>query len=154
DLASSDICSLPNPFPSCASNNPVTVDAGTVRTLAAGTYGDLTINGGTLMLAGGEYVFCNVNVNNASVVTVSAASTLLVTDRFNVQPNAFVNPEGPPADLRILENGLGVNISGSSSSSVVFRGGSEPAAAGAPLAASQCSFGGLRALGARTKVVA
>jgi hypothetical protein len=51
DLASSDVCRLPSPFPSCSSN-AVTVDAGTVLTLPAGTYGDLTVNGGTLMLAG------------------------------------------------------------------------------------------------------
>jgi hypothetical protein len=85
DLANSDTCRLPSPFPNCSSE-AVTVDAGTVRTLAPGSYGDLTVNGGTLMLEGGEYVFCNVNLNNDSVVVAVAPSTLLVTDRFNLQP--------------------------------------------------------------------
>jgi hypothetical protein len=111
DLATSDVCSLPNPFPSCSSNS-MTVDAGTVTTLPADTYGDLTVNGGTLMLTGGQYTFCNVNINAGSVVVAVAPSTLLVAGTFNVQPNAQVNAQGTPANLQVLVNGLGVNISG------------------------------------------
>ena len=112
DLKNSDICRLPSRFPTCSSE-AVTVDAGTVRTLDPGTYGNLTVNGGTLDARfNGEYVFCNVDVNNGSIVVVVAPSTLLVTDRFNVQPDALINAEGTPTDLRVLVNGLGVNLSG------------------------------------------
>src|SRR5262249_58571026 len=54
--------------------------------------------------------------NNGSIVTVAAPSTLQVSDRFNVQPDALINAEGTPTDLRVLVNGLGVNITGSSTS--------------------------------------
>src|SRR4029077_7502035 len=101
--------------------------------------------------------FCNVNVNNGSIVTVAAPSTLLVGDRFNVQPNAQINLLGTPADLRVQVKGLGVNVSGSSTSTLLFPG--TPAAAHdvEPQAARVCQFTNVRAVrGAptRTTIVA
>jgi hypothetical protein len=154
DLEHSAVCVLPSPFPKCSSN-AVTVNAGDVRMLAAGTYGDLTINGGSLVLQGGQYVFCNVNVNNGSVVVAGAPSTVLVTDRFNVEPDALVNATGSPTDLHVLVNGLGVNISGSSGAGVVFVNEAAASTVGiASQAPLLCRFGGLRSFSPRTTVVA
>src|SRR4029453_12764903 len=55
DLESSVVCELPDQFskfPKCDDSNPVTVEAGTELALPPGTYGDLTVDGGTLRLEG------------------------------------------------------------------------------------------------------
>src|SRR6516164_4349467 len=57
DVLSSAIWDLPaefSEFPECDASAAVTVDAGTDQLLPSGTYGDLTINGGTLRLEGGN----------------------------------------------------------------------------------------------------
>ena len=144
DIESSPICDLPpqfSKFPKCDQSTPVTVAAGTEESLPSGTYGDLTINGGTLRLQGGEYIFCNVTTNNGSQVIAAASSTLLVADSFNVRPNSQINRGGSPQDLRVLVNGKhdAVNIAGGSQLMLVFSG--QPAAARpVPLATVTCSF--------------
>src|SRR5262249_14501205 len=63
DVESSLICDLPaefSTFPECDESARVTVDAGTELSLPSGVYGELTIDGGTLRLEGGNYVFCSV----------------------------------------------------------------------------------------------
>src|SRR5262249_56062401 len=102
DVESSPICDLPeqfSKFPKCDDSAPVTVDAGTEQSLPPGTYGDLTVNGGTLQLTGGDYVFCNVTTNNGSRVIAAAPSTLLVVDFFDVLPNTQINVAGSPQHL-------------------------------------------------------
>jgi hypothetical protein len=59
--------------------------------LPPGTDCDLTIDGGTLRLQGGEYVFCSVTTNNGSEVVAAASSTLLIVDSFDVLPNSRIN---------------------------------------------------------------
>ena len=74
--------------PSGLVSAPVTVAAGTEQSLPPGTDSDLTIDGGTLRLQGGEYVFCSVTTNNGSEVVAAASSTLLIVDWFDVLPNS------------------------------------------------------------------
>ncbi len=112
NLKGTDVCALPNPFPACNSARPPVTVTGETRQLEPGVYGDLTVgDGGTVQLAG-TYVFCNVTTNNGSNVVTLQPTTLQVVDRVNVNANSFVNVTGAPADLRILVNGLGVNVHG------------------------------------------
>jgi hypothetical protein len=98
-LDAASICERPDHFPDCNSEKDVTVDADTPTTLPPGVYGDLTVDGGTLVLeGGGEYVFCDVVTSNGSTVIVSAPSTLLVARTFTVRLNSQVNPGGSPDD--------------------------------------------------------
>src|SRR5262249_46494935 len=103
NLHAAVICERPDPFPDCDSNRDVTVDAGTSTTLAPGVYGDLTVDGGTLVLeGGGEYVFCDVDANAGGEVMVASPSTLFVAGTFTVRQNTQVNVGGSPDDLRIV----------------------------------------------------
>src|SRR5262249_53518980 len=131
-------------FPECDGSKPVTVNPGPQMTLVSGTYGDLTINGGTLRLQGGNYVFCSVTTNNGSQVIAAAPSVLLVVDSFNVVPNSQINVGGAPQDLRVLVNGKdngqqdAVNIAGGTQLALAFSG--QTAGRAVPLATTTCSF--------------
>src|SRR5262249_9265978 len=149
DVESSPVCDLPadiSKFPKCDESEPITVNpASQPTTLRSGTYGALTINGGTLELLGGEYVFCNVTTNNGSQVIAAAPSTLLVADSFDANPNSQINVDGSPQDLRVLVNGKddgqhdAVNIAGGTQLTLTFSG--QPAAGRpVPLATTTCSF--------------
>ena len=125
NVKSSPVCRLPeqfSTFPKCDASAPVTVNAGPEVPLPPGTYGDLTVNGGTLRLEGGAYVFCNVTTNDKSQVIAAASSTLLVANSFNVLPNSQINVGGSPQDLRVLVNGKhdAVNIAGGTQLALVF----------------------------------
>src|SRR5262245_19885320 len=139
NLKGTDVCGLPDPFPACNSSNPVNV-TGETRLLAPGVYGDLTVgDGGTVQLAG-TYVFCNVTTNNGSNVMTLQATTLQVVDRVNVNANSFVNATGTPADLRVLVNGLGVNVHGQDTALVFDTATPADAGGGIPSATRSCRF--------------
>jgi len=143
-------------FPECDESARVTVDAGTELSLPSGVYGELTIDGGTLRLEGGNYVFCSVTTNNGSKVLAAAPSVLLVVDFFDVLPNSQINVGGAPQDLRVLVNGKrdAVNIAGDPPIALVLP--AQPAASrAAPLATTTCAFRRppIRSFGADTTVV-
>src|SRR4029077_3078515 len=96
--------------------------------------------GGTVQLAGGTYVFCNVTTNDGSNVVTLQPTTLQVVDRVNVNANSFVNVTGAPADLRILVNGLGVNVHGQDTAIVFDNPAPAEAGAGIPSATRSCRF--------------
>ena len=90
-------CGFPTQFPSCDQNRDVTVGSGETVELQPGTYGDVTVSGGTLTLAGGEYVVCNFTVNQQGLVQVAAPSTVFVAGRVNVLEKRYpVNPDLEP----------------------------------------------------------
>ena len=145
NLDAAAICQRPDPFPECDSEKDVTVDAGTSTTLAPGVYGDLTVNGGTLVLeGGGEYVFCDVDANAGGEVMVASPSTLFVAGTFTVRQNTQVNVGGSPDDLRIVVDAKGksaANILGGATPPLVFAGAGGTAAGGAaPRATATCQL--------------
>jgi hypothetical protein len=159
-LRSDPICALPDPFPLCDRDRPIDVNAGSeLPPLPPDTYGDLTVNGGTLRLqGGGEYVFCNVTVKNGSQVIAEAPSTLLVADSFTVV-NSRIYPDGSPQDLRVLVAGAGdnvVNISAGAPSELVFLDRGAAAGGPVPLASRTCFLRRARLLAGElgTRVVA
>jgi hypothetical protein len=65
---------------SAAGSTPVTVNGGQSLTLAAGSYGQITING-TLRLSGGVYLAQNLSFGNDGRMIADAASTVRATGR-------------------------------------------------------------------------
>jgi hypothetical protein len=111
-------CGFPVPFPTCGGPT-VTVSAnadcsgvpdgatGNGRCdLAPGTYGALDVkNQGKVTLAGGNYVFCSVNVGkNVSVISTTPA-TIFTTGDFLVNNEASLGQQC--GDVRVLAKGPG-----------------------------------------------
>jgi hypothetical protein len=147
DLDAAAICQRPDPFPDCDSTNDVTVDAGSSTTLKPGVYGDLTVDGGVLVLeGGGEYVFCDVDASDGGEVMVASPSTVFVAGTFTVRLNAQVNAGGTPDDLRIVVGAKGksaANILGGATPPLIFAGAGSTAAGGAaPRATATCQLAG------------
>jgi hypothetical protein len=62
--------------PATAGTTAVTVNSGS-KTLAAGAYGNVSVNSGaTLSLSGGTYVFSSLTLNSGATMVVTAATTL------------------------------------------------------------------------------
>jgi len=74
-----------------AGSTGVTLNSGQSRTLAAGAYGSVNVNG-TLSLTGGTYVFSSLTINSGGSVSVSAATTLSITGSGNFGSNAYLGP--------------------------------------------------------------
>src|SRR5262249_19319739 len=142
--------------PECDESARVTVDAGTELSLPSGVYGELTIDGGTLRLEGGNYVFCSVTTNNGSKVLAAAPSVLLVVDFFDVLPNSQINVGGAPPHPRGGVNGkhAAVNTAGDPPTPLFLPPHPAPSRA-VPLATTTCAFRRppIRSFGADTTVV-
>ncbi len=90
-------CGLPSPFPSCDASLVVTVASGETRTLAPGTYGAVVVargpqGPGTLVLTGGEYVFCSLGVRRGAQVQVHTPSRISVVGDVRLDARSQLGP--------------------------------------------------------------
>ena len=107
-------CGLPTPFASCDAAAAITVASGEVRTLAPGTYGAVVVargpqGPGTLVLTGGEYVFCSLGVRRGAQVQVHTPSRISVVGDVRLDARAQLGPAPGVAltarDIRLFGNG-------------------------------------------------
>ena len=90
-------CGLPTPLPSCDTSAAVTVASGETRTLAPGRYGVVVVargpqGPGTLVLTGGEYVFCSLGVRRGAQVQVHTPSRVSVVGDVRLDPRSRLGP--------------------------------------------------------------
>lgn len=103
---------LTAPTPSSTPPPPysnVKVTNGQTRTLAPGTYGDVTVSGGTLVLQSGTYVFAaaksstgSILVKGGGIVEVAPGATnvrVFFSGSWDSQGGAIINPTGKAANL-------------------------------------------------------
>lgn len=123
---------MPLTAPSPSSTPPppyssVKVTNGQTRTLAPGTYGGLTVSGGTLVLQGGTYVFAasrnssgNIVVKGGGTITVAPGASpvrVFFSGDWDSQGGAIINPSGKAASL--------VMVGASTTTSVTLVGGTD-----------------------------
>lgn len=120
-------CGFPAQFPPCGGPG-VTVNANTDCSgvadgnpgngrcdLPPGTYGILEVkNQGKITLAGGDYVFCSVNVGKNVSIISTTPSTIMTSGDFLVNNEASLGQQC--GDLRVLAKGPGAIGFGRSSS--------------------------------------
>ena len=83
---------VPVPPAATAGTTAVTVNSGT-KTLSAGAYGTVLVNGGaTLALTGGTYVMSSLTLNGNAALTVSAATTLSITGLAAINGGSSMGP--------------------------------------------------------------
>lgn len=114
-------CDFPDPFPACDPLAlPVVVRHDETRTLEPGTYGDLKVEGGgagpgTLVLTGGEYRFCNIQVGRRGRIRTASPTTVFAQGAVTTSNSALVGPgEGSdlgPKDFRLIVAGTRIRIS-------------------------------------------
>lgn len=105
-------CGVPAVFPACDANQPIVVPGGTTRHLAPGTYGAVVVDGGsvsgTLLLDGGAYTFCSLELGRNGELRTDAPATVAIAGRITVGPHTIVGPAAgsglPPSALRLLSN--------------------------------------------------
>ena len=112
-------CGFPAPFPACGGNT-VTVRTGENRTLPPGTYGAVAVKGGggnsgTLVLQGGDYVFCSLELGRAADLLFAGAARVQVTGDVTFGNGTTVGPANGsavgPADADLFVNGSDVHFS-------------------------------------------
>jgi VCBS repeat-containing protein len=88
------VFSSPPPFVTGPSDGPdVTVGNDQSQTLAAGTYGDVTIgHGGTLELSGGVYNLRSLSADRDVVIRFAAPSEVRIAGRFGATHDAVIGP--------------------------------------------------------------
>jgi cysteine-rich repeat protein len=95
-------CGFPAVFPACDQANDVTVNAGEVRVLAPGVYGDARVKSGrfsgvlipgTLQLTGGSYVFCSLRASRGTRVVFQAPSQVDIAGKMNLGNDSFTGPD-------------------------------------------------------------
>src|SRR5262245_44860412 len=113
-----DTCGMPAILPACASGERLILEAGSARTLGAGTYGDLRIggSGAVLDLTGGRYVFCSLRAIRGAELRVHAPTEIVVLDSLRIDGGATLGPAPDvvlgPSDLRVLVAGPSVRVGG------------------------------------------
>lgn len=116
-------CGYPIPFPSCAPGSPIDVAIGTTTNLGPGTYGKVRVHGtalssGTLVLTGGNYVFCDLKVGRNADLQVAAPSTINVVGNVAFGVNSFLGPEANSglvaSDIQVYAGGPVVKLTRSS----------------------------------------
>jgi hypothetical protein len=97
---------LPALDPITPGTTAVNVASGAARTIAAGSWGALQING-TLTLSGGTYQIASLDIGTGGRVEASAGTRLRIKGHLYVGPNAKVrtNPVGLARDLLIEVGG-------------------------------------------------
>jgi hypothetical protein len=81
------------------------------QTLAAGSYGALTVNNGaTLVLSGGLYHFASWTVNNGAKVHFQAASEVRMAGALLVNQNGYVGPA--PGVANLDANSIVIHVAG------------------------------------------
>lgn len=104
-----EACGFPKPFPSCAGGPAVTVPHGGVQVLKPGTYGNVLVQGGgagagTLILNGGKYVFCNLQVSRYAKLYAKAAAEIDVFGELAFSNQTTIGPApGSTITARSLE---------------------------------------------------
>ncbi|HJQ83519.1 MAG TPA: hypothetical protein VKA21_05550 [Candidatus Binatia bacterium] len=113
-------CGFPATFPACGGRSILVFDGQTqVLSATNGPFGDVRVlGGGTLILSGGNYVFCRLRAGRNARIVARGPSTMSVVNDMNVGNGAFVGPDpGAPAvgarDVKFLVNGLSAHFSGS-----------------------------------------
>jgi hypothetical protein len=114
-------CGFPTPFPACSSDVAAakTVLGGFVLSLAPGTYGAMTVlNGGTLILPGGDYRFCSLRAARNANILVQGPTTIEVSGLVNLGNAVFLGPQPrgastvSPRDIHLFVNGPMVHLAG------------------------------------------
>ncbi len=115
-----DACGFPSEPPACDPSNPVDVGHDETRTLPPGVYGDLVIAGGgggkgTVVLAGGDYVFCSIRTSRKSELTFAGPSTVFVEENVTLGTGSITGPtrgsDLTASDLEMFVGGSSVRVS-------------------------------------------
>jgi hypothetical protein len=101
-------CGYPDNFPACGKED-MTIGEDETLTLPEGTYGDVTVSSGTLILSGGEYVFCSLTVED-STVRAEKPSIVLGERQIDIRGASILNPDLPTSDFRVLSETTHVDI--------------------------------------------
>jgi hypothetical protein len=101
-------CGYPDNFPACGKED-MTIGEDETLTLPEGTYGDVTVSSGTLILSGGEYVFCSLTVED-STVRAEKPSMVQVERQIDIRGASILNPDLPTSDFRVLSETTHVDI--------------------------------------------
>ena len=113
-----DACGAPAVSPACSAATPkIVVVGGASRTLAPGTYGDITVGGdvpAVLDLVGGRYVFCDLRAMHNAAIRVHGPTEIvvagtLVLDRgssLGAAPDVVIGA----SDLRVVASGKSVKV--------------------------------------------
>ena len=90
---------------------PVVVNSATERSLAAGSYAAVTVNGGTLLLAAGDYYFGSLVINSGSIVRALPTTRIFVRDTlvFNAPIRATTGTAVQPIFLGFAGNKIDFN---------------------------------------------
>jgi hypothetical protein len=119
DLATA--CGFPASFPACDPSMPLTLSGGTTVVLPPGVYGDVEVLGGggnppsTLVLTGGNYVFCSMSFGREGKLLFQAPSTVNVVGDVELGNLTFTGPADGSGlgaeDLKIFVAGTEVHFS-------------------------------------------
>jgi cysteine-rich repeat protein len=120
-------CGFPVAFPACDPNPSadINIPAGTSLTLGPGVYGDVTIRSGrnefatlvagTLILTGGNYVFCSLRAGRAAQIYAQNPVEIDVGGVLTLGNGSFTGPAPgaslTPADIQIFAAGTKVHFS-------------------------------------------
>ena len=115
-------CGFPDPFPSCSSDSGKSevVLADSTMTLPpdpAGYHDVQVLGGGTLILSGGDYRFCNLRAGRNANIIVERPATIHVAQTMNLGNSVFLGPPRgtqpsiSPRDVRVFVNGALVHFS-------------------------------------------
>jgi hypothetical protein len=87
----------------------LTVNSGTTKSPAPGSYTQAMVNGGTLILSAGDYFFQSLTINSGSIVRATATTSIFVKN--NLVFNApILGPAGPAVEPIFL-GFAGANLS-------------------------------------------